>query len=207
VISQCTTDEVLKMMEAWLLDLATRDPDSYQWNAGQLAWFADFDRLLGKNLNFVNLSKEEIERKTQEWVDRNPGTDTPPHWISFFTGGINFRGAVLAQDVEGQRTELRGVQLQGADLSGAQLEGATLGFAKLQGTDFASANLDGAYLANAEFEEAHLEHVQWNDKYILGDEIHGTSAGSEPTYRRLKQYYIGTGSCFDICGDLCYFDS
>ena len=127
--------------------------------------------------------------------------------------GASFNGAQL-QEASFDHAQLQGVDFGGGRLQGAsfafaqlqeasffrsQLHGASFTFAQLQRASFLDARLQGAYLAT-ELAEAFLEDASWDGDYVLGYDLNCNFRRAEPVYRRLKQYYNGTGQ-YDLAGE------
>ena len=249
-MSQYTTEQVLEMMERWYEE----HKDDEGFNA--LMPFKGFDRLLGADLNEIDLSRDTIEQKAEHYTRHNLEKAKPP-WK--YIRGIDFRGALLSKEQEGSRVNLNGARLEAAYFVGAQLEmarlpgawlqrayfvGAQLGWAhfggaqleradfsdaqlkgalfrcsqlegafferpqleganftgaQLDGAEFGGARLGGAYL-RADVARARFEDVEWDRNYVLGYELERNFRLAEPDYRRLKQYYNGTGQ-YDLAGE------
>lgn len=200
-MSQYTTDEVLDMMREWY------EKHKAAPNFDELQPFKGFDRLLGADLNEIDLSRDTIQARAAQSEGVSP-------WSSAFTLGVELAGAVLSQDANGERMCLVHAKLQGANLSeaklerawleGAQLQEAELSNADLQGAELYQASLQGAHLRGAKLQkaylyravrlkEAYLEDVDWSEGFILGEEIAGLFQHAGSVYRSLKQYYSGTG--------------
>jgi hypothetical protein len=166
-VSQYTTDEVLQMLEEWAKD-NPGDPSCR---------FLGFAGLLGKDLNFIDLSNTTIQQKAREYKEGHGG-QVPP-WVGFFHGstdvppGINLSGAILSSNVEGSRVILLGAQLQGADLQRSQLQGTNLSGAKLQDADLSNTQLRGANLSGAQLQGADLQDAQLQEANLVGARLGG----------------------------------
>jgi hypothetical protein len=104
--------------------------------------------LSGKDLSFIDLSRETIQVKLDEL--REQSRETEPAWCAQISESINL------EEVNLQRSNLGGADLRGAFLGGANLEGAFLGGADLEGACLLEANLEGAFLGGANLERAFL---------------------------------------------------
>ena len=167
-MSEYTTDQVLRMLEAWYDAQPDPKPDPP---------FKGFEGLLGADLRELDLSNATIQQEAQAYREQNGGGDPPWLGIPFSPGeegirGLELSGALLSQNEEGKRANLSGAQLQGAILMKAQLQGANLWGAK--------------------FEQADLEEVDWSGKngHVLDEQ---PLDGAETVYRHLKQWYSNSG--------------
>lgn len=185
-MSQYTTEEVLSIMENWY----AVHKDSSDFDESQP--FKGFDALLGRDLSGIDLSVETIQCKAQEYVSSSPDGSFPP-WYSVEFRRLDLCGAIISQDEDGKRSNLRESRLQGAglrevqllagdlfdaklktaDLAGANLERADLRNADLNGTNLSGAKLpesrlDGAKLNNARLDGANLQGANLNNAYLQG---------------------------------------
>ena len=104
-------------------------------------------------------------------------------------GAAKLRGSNFVQaELEG--ANFYHAELQEANFEGANLQKANFSRAKLEGAIFKGANLKAARLDEADFRDARLEDVDWGHGYELDE---GRDSAAEVVYRRLKQYYNGTG--------------
>ena len=201
-MSQYTTDEVLEMMESWNRE--------HRQSFGFMPRFTGFDGLQGADLRGIDLSRDMIETKANQYGQRN---ESEPPWLHRFLDaiGLDLRGALLStaeQPTDFARAQLQGAylngsqlsgailwetQLEGASLSGAQLQKAELWGVKLHGARLWGANLQRAHLWGVDLKEARLEDVRWGGDYVVGEEADGEFTQAESIYRDLQQYYSGTG--------------
>ena len=126
-MSQDRVDHILRMLEEWYDQQEDVDPNRP---------FVGFEGLLGELLIEIDLGREVIAKKVEEYTMNNP-EKTPP-WRAP-GGGINLRGAVLCK--EQNLASFSGAQLDGANFRNAQLERADFATAQLELTNFREAHL------------------------------------------------------------------
>ena len=169
-MSQYTTNEVLAMMEQWHEEHRD-DADFDEWRP-----FKGFDWLAGKDLSGIDLSRDTVKEKAEEYIDKSPSRRPPP-WVSPSNGGIYLASAILSGEAEENRTSLGGARLQGADLNGVHLEGAGLDGAHLEEALLWEASLRGASVRNAYLEKAELLGALLEDADLTGAKLEGTKFG------------------------------
>jgi len=122
--------------------------------------------------------------------------------------GTNLRFANL-QDAwltlaELQSANLWEANLQDVHLSGAKLQGANLREAHIEGANLRNAELQGANLQEVKISPlTNLEGVKWDHKYISALERDGDYENASAVYRRLKEWYRGSGM-LTIAGEFHY---
>ena len=169
---QYTTAEVLRMMEEWY----EQHKEEEGFDAGMP--FKGFDCLLGAHLNGVDLSRDTIEQKAEEYRRDGREKGEPP-WRRSVGGavGVDLCGAVLStheSPVDFGDAKLQGAHfgtLTGVSFYGAQLQGALFNEAELQGARFEGAQLQKALFNEAELQGARFEGAQLQKAFFDGAQL------------------------------------